>query len=135
MAKGSCVCGQWTYEYEGEPAGVAVCHCIPCRKTAGSNGSFNILIPNDKFHKLSGDDFKFERIGDSGKAVKYRNCGNCACVMTANADAMPGVTILKGGTVDDFEEDRKHQPVLEVYTKNRPEWCHGFGGAQQKETT
>lgn len=23
MPKGSCVCGDWTYEYEGEPAGVA----------------------------------------------------------------------------------------------------------------
>ncbi|KAK4504822.1 hypothetical protein PRZ48_002784 [Zasmidium cellare] len=123
--KGSCVCGQWTYEYEGEPVAV----------TAGSNGSFNLLIPNDKFHKLSGEDFKFERTGDSGNAVKYRNCGNCATVMTANTDSTAGLTILKGGTVDDFEADKKHQPVMEIYTRNRPEWCHPFASAQQKEAS
>jgi hypothetical protein len=48
MVKGSCVCGDWTFEYEGEPAAVAVCHCIPCRKTAGTNGSVNSIIPSDK---------------------------------------------------------------------------------------
>jgi hypothetical protein len=44
MVKGSCVCGDWTYEYEGEPVAVAVCHCRPCRKTAGSNGSVNSIM-------------------------------------------------------------------------------------------
>ena len=32
MAKGSCMCGQVTYEYEGEPAVTALCHCIDCQK-------------------------------------------------------------------------------------------------------
>jgi hypothetical protein len=46
MVKGSCVCGDWTYQYEGEPVAVAVCHCRPCRKTAGTNGSVNSIIPD-----------------------------------------------------------------------------------------
>ncbi|KAF7190022.1 hypothetical protein HII31_08353 [Pseudocercospora fuligena] len=131
--KGSCVCGQWTYEYEGEPGGVAVCHCIPCRKTAGSNGSFNMIIPQDKFKKLSGNDFLFERVGDSGKKVKYQNCANCATVMVANVEAMPGMLIVKAGTVDDPAEDAKHQPQMEIYRRNAPEWCTPWASAAQKE--
>ncbi|CAK4031124.1 related to DUF636 domain [Lecanosticta acicola] len=131
--KGSCVCGQWTYEYEGEPLGVAICHCIPCRKTAGSNGSFNILIPADKYKKLSGTDLKFTRVADSGKDVHYSNCANCATVMMAQADAMPGVNIVKGGTVDDPKEDAKHQPVQEIFRRNAPEWCTPWSCAEQKE--
>jgi hypothetical protein len=88
MVKGSCVCGDWTYEYEGEPAAVAVCHCVPCRKTAGTTGSVNSIIPNDKvvvvkdgseglqltspqFKQLSGTDRTFTRKGDSTQVSWY----------------------------------------------------------------
>lgn len=136
MPKGSCVCGGWTYEYEGEPAGVvsacillltersltrqAVCHCKPCQKTAGQNGSYNILVPADKFKKLSGTDFLYTRTGDSGKSVNYQNCGTCATVMVADIEAMPGVKLVKGGTLDDTAAIDKAQPGVEIYTKNRP---------------
>lgn len=89
--------------------------------------------PTTQFQKLSGEDFLFERPGDSGKLVKYRNCATCACVMVAVAEALPGMYIVKGGTVDDPQEDAKHQPVLEIYRRNAPEWCTPWAGAAQKE--
>lgn len=84
MVKGSCVCGDWTYQYEGDAAAVAVCHCIPCRKTAGTNGSVNSIVPNDQvnftkhawkdleltakqYKQISGTDRTFVRKGDSTK--------------------------------------------------------------------
>jgi hypothetical protein len=83
MVKGSCVCGDWTYEFDGDAVAIAVCHCRPCRKTAGTNGSVNSIVPNDKveilqdgrgdstlltveqFRQLSGTDRTFVRKGDS----------------------------------------------------------------------
>ncbi|KAK4631809.1 hypothetical protein CLAFUW4_02930 [Fulvia fulva] len=132
-AKGSCVCGEWTYEYTGDPAAVAVCHCIPCRKTAGTNGSFNFMIPQDNFKKLSGTDFKYNRLADSGNTVHYRNCGKCGTIIVADTDSMPGIYILKAGTVDDEAEVAKHKPGLEIYRKNAPEWCTPWSCAAQKE--
>lgn len=82
---------------------------------------------------MSGNDLQYTRIADSGKPVHYANCAKCATVMTANAEAMPGITILKGGTVDDQEAIAKNKPGVEIYTKNRPEWCAPFADAAQKE--
>ena len=86
-----------------------------------------------QFKQLSGTDFKFERIGDSGKPVRYQNCSRCATIMVAHVEAMPGVNIVKGGTVDDQAEMAKHQPVMEIYRKNAPKWCTAWGGAEQKD--
>jgi hypothetical protein len=62
MVKGSCACGDWTYEFEGEPIFTAsavsnfharysqlirnqgMCHCNWCRKTSGHNGNTFIVI-------------------------------------------------------------------------------------------
>ncbi|EGP84204.1 unnamed protein product [Zymoseptoria tritici ST99CH_1A5] len=134
MPNGSCVCGDWTYEYSGEPGGVAVCHCKPCQKTAGLNGSYNLIIPEGNFKKLSGSDFKYSRKGDSGKSVNYSNCGKCATVMIADIEAMPGVVLVKGGTLDDESVMAKAEPKVELYTKNRPSWCGAWSGAEQKES-
>ncbi|CZT19935.1 related to DUF636 domain protein [Ramularia collo-cygni] len=135
MPKGSCVCGDWTYEYEGEPAGVAVCYCKPCQKTAGANGSYNFLVPADKFKKLSGKDFLYSREGDSGKPVNYQNCGRCGTIMVADIEAMPGIKLVKAGTVDDADAITKGAPVVELYTRSRPGWCSPWKGADQKETS
>lgn len=62
MVKGSCACGDWTYEFEGEPIftvgnlsntcapysqltpNQGMCHCNWCRKTSGHNGNTFIVI-------------------------------------------------------------------------------------------
>lgn len=95
----------------------------------------NLNVDASQFKKLSGTDFKFDRKGDSGKEVHYQNCGKCATVMVAKADAMPGVNIVKGGTVDDPKEDAKHKPMLEIYRRNAPEWCTPWSCAEQKEAS
>lgn len=75
----------------------------------------------------------YDRKADSGNTVHYKNCGKCATVMMAQSAGLPGVNIVKGGTVDDFGEDAKHKPLLEIYRKNAPEWCTPFKDAEQKE--
>ena len=53
--------------------------------------------------------------------------------MIANVEAMPGMLIVKAGTVDDPAEDAKHQPQMEIYRKNAPEWCTPWASAAQKD--
>jgi hypothetical protein len=54
--------------------------------------------------------------------------------MVANIEAMPGVVLVKGGTLDDGEAIKAADPKVEIYTKNRPGWCGAWGGAEQKES-
>ena len=134
MVKGSCVCGDWTYEYEGEPVAIAVCHCIPCRKTAGTNGSVNSLIPSDKFKQLTGTDRTFTRLGDSGKNLTYHNCATCGTIMWVEPEAMAGINIVKTGTIDDKEVLDNAKPVQEIYCSRRPASVKELEGIPHKDT-
>lgn len=33
--RGSCLCGEVTYQIHGQPRSVVACHCTQCRKTSG----------------------------------------------------------------------------------------------------
>ncbi|MGA0841158.1 MAG: GFA family protein [Pseudomonadales bacterium] len=51
--------------------------------------------------------------GDSGKAVWRHFCGRCGSPITSRVESMPGVVIVKAGTLDDFKDVK---PAVEVYT-------------------
>jgi hypothetical protein len=176
MPKGSCVCGDFTYEFEGQPEATVcrmwrsqvlmlsqksvlmfekqiICHCIPCQKTAGANGSYNLIVKEDKvclssssslhrsplnrppqLKKLSGTPKPFTRPGESGKNLDYQLCDTCGTIMLCHIGAVPGVVLVKAGTLDDREYLEKHgKPVQEIYTRNRPSWCAEWRGVEQRE--
>lgn len=91
------------------------------------------MIPSDKYKILSGSLKTFTRKGDSGKNVTYNYCQNCPTVLYVQAEAIDGINIVKMGTLDDETYDHLGKPSMEIYTKNRPEWCEAIPGAQQKE--
>ncbi|KAL1585761.1 hypothetical protein WHR41_05006 [Cladosporium halotolerans] len=133
MVKGSCVCGEWTYQYEGD-AVVATffCHCVPCRKLAGINGSTNAVVSENQYKQLSGTDRTFVRKGDSGKDVTNHNCAKCGTIMWAKVESLAGVKIVKTGTIDDEEALNQAIPVQEIYCKDRPASTPAISGIEQK---
>ncbi|KAL1301536.1 hypothetical protein AAFC00_005777 [Neodothiora populina] len=134
MAKGSCLCGDFAYEYEGEPAAKAACHCKPCQKTSGTTNSFNLMVPEDKFYKKSGKVKQFTRKGVSGNDVTYNMCDNCGTLVFAEAGAIPGIKIVKLGTLDDADVlNGIGHANLEIFTKDRLSWLQPIPGAEQKE--
>ena len=56
MIKGSCNCGEVTFEVHAEVKDVYVCHCSICRKATGANGIAVIVVDNEDFHWSSGQD-------------------------------------------------------------------------------
>ncbi|MGQ0801033.1 MAG: GFA family protein [Pseudomarimonas sp.] len=56
MAKGECNCGGVQFEIDEELAGVIICHCSICRRSTGSNGIAVVVVPNEHFRWLSGQD-------------------------------------------------------------------------------
>ncbi|GAB7358971.1 hypothetical protein MBLNU230_g5045t1 [Neophaeotheca triangularis] len=135
MTKGSCLCGALTYTYNtSTPVTPAICHCLPCQKTAGPRGSTNLIIPEADFHpKPTAGLFNYTRKGDSGKSVTYNNCKTCGTIVYVEVEAMPDIRIVKMGTLDDEAEMAKRVPGMEIYTKDRVAWCPHFGEAVEKE--
>ncbi|TKX25725.1 putative glutathione-dependent formaldehyde-activating enzyme-2 [Elsinoe australis] len=136
MVQGSCFCGDFAYEITGQPAAVVACHCLPCRKTSGTTGSINLIVPNDQFKVTKGIPKLFVRKGDSGKNLTYHNCPICSVLLWAEGEALPGVKIVKIGSVDDLEwVEKLGAPKQEIYCKNMWGWEKGWEGAERKEVS
>ena len=44
---GRCLCGNVTYEFEGEPESMKNCHCNTCRRVTGSAFNIGVGVPKD----------------------------------------------------------------------------------------
>lgn len=56
MAKGQCNCGSVAFEVDGDMSGIYVCHCSICRRATGSNGIAVLVVNNDAFQWIRGED-------------------------------------------------------------------------------
>ena len=52
--KGSCLCGEVTFEIEGDFDNFYLCHCERCRKDTGSAHAANLFSSTAKLKWLSG---------------------------------------------------------------------------------
>jgi hypothetical protein len=74
------------------------------------------------------------RKGDSGKELAYDLCDKCGTTMWCTLEIIPGMLIVKAGTLDDPEYlEHEGRPVKELFTRNQPSWCCGLEGVEQRE--
>ena len=83
--------------------------------------STNIIVPESQF-KCSGTPKQYSRLGDSGGNVTSNFCPECGILIFTTADALPGLKIIKAGTLDNLEANNEIKPHHELYTKNRYRW-------------
>ena len=56
MALGECNCGAVAFEIRAELSQNFICHCSICRRCTGSNGIAVVLIENDAFRWMRGEE-------------------------------------------------------------------------------
>ncbi|NKB90558.1 MAG: GFA family protein [Acidobacteria bacterium] len=54
MVTGECNCGAVRFEIDAEISDVYVCHCSRCRRFTGSNGIAVVVVANDDFRWVDG---------------------------------------------------------------------------------
>lgn len=63
-------------------------------------------------------------------------CSKCGSLMYRRSSGQPGASILRIGTVDDFNlHETKLRPTLEIYTRDRVDWFPGVPGAKAFQGT
>lgn len=124
---GGCLCGAIRYELKSEPSMTAVCHCTHCQRQSGGVFSTNLVVPESDYVQ-QGETKVYQDTGDSGKAVYRHFCGNCGSPITSRVEAMPGVAMVKAGTLDDFSGLK---PAVEVYTDHAADWVAPIAGAHR----
>ena len=69
------MCGDVAYEYSGEPAATALCHCTDCQKWSGGAYTSNVVVPRKDFKVVKGTPKHYNVKGDSGKMNDHWFCG------------------------------------------------------------
>lgn len=70
----------------------------------------------------------------TGDSMENQFCSVCGTLMNRVSSGFPGMSILRIGTVDDFNlHETKLKPRIEQFTKDRVSWFHGGEGVEQKE--
>ena len=116
--KGGCLCGAVRYETAAEQAFAGHCHCMECRKESGT-GHLSLLAVTEESFSVAGDVTLFKRVGDSGKTITRAFCSKCGSTVYAIPETMPGICMIRAGTMDDPEQ---FKPGMSIYASRRPSW-------------
>lgn len=118
--QGGCLCGK--VRYTGKDAVMSVlCNCTHCQKISGSAFSTNVLVADANF-TLNGATKAYRDKGDSGKSLERHFCPECGSSLFTRAEALPNLTIVKAGTLDD---PSWVQPVSQIYCDSSQPWMQG----------
>lgn len=123
--RGGCLCGAIRYEVKAEPQAVVICHCTHCQRASGSAFSVNLLVREGDYEQL-GETKSFLDTGDSGLSSYRHFCGGCGSPVMTKAMNLPGMVLVKAGTLDDPQGLR---PQAEIYTDHAAKWHAPVAGA------
>lgn len=125
--EGGCLCGRVHYSTDAEPASVGLCHCKDCQKETGTAFNVVVAVPTPAL-SLQGTLKTFSARGGSGQEVHRRFCPECGTAILSEPDAMPGVAIIRAGTLDDTSWV---EPAMEIYCDSAQPWVQ-LGGERQR---
>lgn len=117
---GRCYCGAIKYKASGDPAIKVQCHCRECQYVAGGSANVTIGMPEAGFEYTEGAPNKFQR-PDLDNGVIREFCGHCGTQMLSRAAGLPGVMLIKVGTMDD---PSMFSPDLAIFTKDSQPFHH-----------
>jgi hypothetical protein len=100
MLRGECNCGAVRYEVDGEPTDVFVCHCSICRRYTGANGIAVVVVPNEAFRWVQGED-QVAMWAKPGADWQSWFCRTCGSALPGQNDPerkfVPAGSIVQGG--------------------------------------
>ena len=122
--EGGCQCGSLRYRLDGEPLGLAICHCTECQRQSGSAFAMSLTVPKESFRLLSGELKTFTTLCDSGRTKECAFCPSCGTRIYHQGEA--GMSI-KAGTLD---ETSGLHPDAHYWTKSKQPWVPIPDGAR-----
>ncbi|KAH6624165.1 Mss4-like protein [Chaetomium sp. MPI-SDFR-AT-0129] len=140
-ATATCFCGKVQLAFPTEAPGFVnsfVCHCSDCHKIHSSMLGANITIRDSHLKHIRGREllktFGLSKHIASGEKMTNHFCSECGTLMYRVGEHFPGVSILRLGTVDDFNlAETKLRPTTEHFTKNRVGWLSELKGVKHFE--
>ncbi|KAH7076332.1 Mss4-like protein [Paraphoma chrysanthemicola] len=135
-ATATCFCGAVQLAFPTTSPGFVkslVCNCTDCRKLTASMFSSIFIIADPYLEHVRGREslktFAQRKSIASGKLMTNHFCGACGTLMYRTGERLPGLSLLRLGTVDDFNlVEGRLRPDLEIFEKDRVSWVAGLQG-------
>ncbi|MGD9964560.1 MAG: GFA family protein [Candidatus Izemoplasmatales bacterium] len=114
---GSCLCGEVTFEIEGDFDNFYLCHCERCRKDTGSAHASNLFSSTAKLKWLTGE--------DKARIFNFRSEGHIKSFCTNCGSALPNIQmdgkllVVPAGSLD---SDVNIKPQGHIYYASRANW-------------
>jgi hypothetical protein len=118
---GGCYCGAVRYEVEGESVLALQCHCRECQYFTGGMPNVIIGFPEDGVVYVKGEPVSFRRV-DLEEPITREFCSVCGTHLAARGARLPGVVVIKVGTMDDPAAFAG--PKLAIYTVDSQAFHH-----------
>lgn len=115
--KGSCLCGQITYEIRAPLRGVVNCHCSMCRKAHGAAFRTRASVKVSDFRFLTGSDLLTFYESSPGEHRSF--CRVCGSVLITRFDRHPDMYGFALGTLD---SDPQVTIERHVFTRYKAPW-------------
>jgi hypothetical protein len=115
--KGSCLCGEITFEIIGEFESFFLCHCERCRKDTGSAHAANLFSTSARLVWLSGK--------DKAKTFDFKSEGHIKSFCSICGSALPNtqmdgaLLVVPAGSLD---SDVQMKPQGHIYWGNKANW-------------
>ena len=102
---GGCACGAFRYEVNGEPIGMAACHCKACQRRTGSAFGIGCFFEEKNVSIIAGEDnfSVFDRTSDAGRFISHRFCQSCGTTVMWKPERLPHGIAIAGGTFDETD--------------------------------
>jgi hypothetical protein len=124
MREASCSCGQLRVAVEGEPVRISACHCLACQKRTGSTFGVQARYAREQV-KIEGRASQYERVADSGNALRFHFCPECGSTVYWELGALPAFIAVAVGA---FADPSFPAPAFSVYEARRHHWVDVPGG-------
>ncbi|CAH0537779.1 GFA family protein [Vibrio marisflavi] len=116
--KGSCQCGNVTYELLQPPKMVVACHCKECQKLSTSAFSITAVVDTDSV-KFNGEMSEWSRVADSGNINGAKFCPTCGNRMYHFDPNQPNMIKLKPANLNDTSILK---PTVHVWVSEKQDW-------------
>ena len=131
MHEGSCLCGNISYEVQGELSDFGYCHCRSCRKASGSAHGANAALARADFSLSDPQGFLREFESSPGKFRAF--CSNCGSPIYAHLVTSRDLIRIRLGTLDStfskhaqahtFVSDKASWEIIGDDTPQFEEWA------------
>lgn len=118
VTQGSCLCGDVTYEVEGEPMFMQSCHCSRCRRSRGAAHGTNIFYKAGGFRWTHGEELVADFKVPEAKYYGVAFCRHCGSAVPRVSREREIVVIPAGG----LDTDPGMRTQRHIFTRYKAPW-------------